>query len=127
MTAIEPRVAPAASFTEEAPDGRTRIFSVTGEIDLAIARNFRLAVVAAIERGARSVAIDLTATTFVDSSGLAIFISAYKRLVEIDGRFVIVNTHPGTTKVFEVTGLDRVFSIVATRQAALTHLADRPL
>ncbi len=124
MTTTDPRVVPAASFTEEAPDPRTRIFTVTGEIDLAIARTLRLAVLAAIERSAHNVVIDLTATAFIDSSGLAIFISAYKRLVEIDGRFVIVNTHPGTMKVFEVTGLDRVFSIVTTRRAALAQLAD---
>ncbi len=48
------------------------------------------------------------------------FINAHKRLEAVEGRLMIVNTDPGIAKVFAITGLDRVFTVVATRAAALT-------
>jgi hypothetical protein len=49
-----------------------------------------------------------------------VFITAHKRLEGVEGRLVIVNTDPGIAKVFAITGLDRVFIVVATRAAALS-------
>lgn len=115
---------PGSPFlVEDAPDARTRVIAVAGELDMYSAPLLKRAIVAAIERGTRNVVLDLTETGFVDSGGLAVFISAHKRLRLVDGRLVIVNTEPSTARVLAITGLDRAFSILATRQAALRALS----
>lgn len=111
------------SLSEDSPSPRTRVIAVAGELDLYTAPLLKDAIVTAMNRGARAVVLDLTATDFIDASALYVFISAHKRLRLIDGRLWIINTDPGTAKVFEITGLDRVFSIAETREAALDALA----
>lgn len=111
-------------LAHDTPDAGTHVITVTGEIDLYSASDLKAAVVAAIDGGARRLVLDLTATGFVDSAALAVLISAHKRLRLVHGRLLIVNTQPSTAKVFSVTGLDRVFSIVETRDAALEQLSE---
>jgi len=112
-----------AFLAQDAPNPRTRVLTVTGELDMDTAPTVQATVLAAVQTGVRSVVIDLTAVGFVDSSGLKAFIGAYKLLETVAGRLVIVNTNPATAKLFAVTGLDRAFTVTATRAAALDLLA----
>ncbi len=59
--------------TEE--DGATRL-SVAGDLDITAAEPLGRAVTAALDAGARSLVIDLSPTTFVDSTGLSHLLAA---------------------------------------------------
>ena len=80
-------------------DGDT--ITVSGELDLATAPELR-ALLAEIQ-GTNIVTVDLDATTFVDSQGLATLTAAKQRL---DGRLRIINAHDNVRRVFEITNLD---------------------
>lgn len=56
-------------------------------------------------------AIDLADVDFMDSTGLGVLIGALKRLRETGGTLVLAGTKPAVTRVFEITGLDRIFTI----------------
>ena len=64
-----------------------------------------------------------TETTFIDSTGLGVLIRGVERLTTEDGRLAVVCIDPNMVKVFEVTGLDRVFTIYSTREEALAQVA----
>ena len=96
-----------------AGDG-AHIVAVTGEIDLFTAPEFKQRVSAPIDAGATHVIVDLTDTTFIDSSS----IGAHRRLLRLQGRLVVVCNNDAIIKTFRITGLDGVFTIVGTLDEA---------
>jgi len=48
-----------------------------------------------------------------------VLIGAVKRLRSRDGALAIVNVDENISKTFEITGLDQIFTIVATREEAI--------
>src|SRR5215813_12777428 len=100
-------------------DGGTHIVSVAGEIDLFTAPEFKQRVSAPIDEGRTHVVVDLTETTFIDSSSLGVLIGAHRRLLRLEGALVIVCANDAVVKTFRITGLDGVFTIVGSLEEAL--------
>jgi anti-sigma B factor antagonist len=100
-------------------DDETHVVAVTGEIDLFTAPEFKQRVAAPIDAGRTRVVVDLTATTFIDSSSLGVLIGAHRRLRRHDGALVIVCNNDAIAKTFRITGLDSVFTIVGSLEDAL--------
>ncbi len=100
-------------------DDDTHVVAVTGEIDLFTAPEFKQRVSAPIDAGRTHLVVDLTATTFVDSSSLGVLIGAHRRLRRHGGRLVVVCTSDAIVKTFRITGLDGVFTIVSSLDEAL--------
>ena len=107
------------AITDRQLDGDTHIVAVTGEIDLFTAPEFKQRVSAPIDGGRRHVIVDLTETTFIDSSSLGVLIGAHRRLIRLQGRLVVVCRNDAIIKTFRITGLDGVFTIVPTLDEAL--------
>ena len=63
--------------------------------------------------------MDLTGTTFIDSSSLGVLIGAHRRLRRLNGTLVIVVPSEPIIKTFRITGLDGVFTIVSSLDEAL--------
>src|SRR3954447_2372573 len=116
---ITPAMAMAFSIEDRVVDGDTHVVAVTGEIDLFTAPEFKLRVSAPIDAGRTHVVIDLTATTFIDSSSLGVLIGAHRRLRRQGGRLVVVCTSDAIAKTFRITGLDSVFTIVGSLEEAV--------
>lgn len=55
--------------------------------------------------------MDLADVEFMDSTGLGVLIGSLKRLRETDGSMVLAGIRPSVARVFEITGLDRIFTI----------------
>jgi anti-sigma B factor antagonist len=108
----------AFSIEDRMLDGATHVVAVAGEIDLFTAPEFKQRVTAPIEAGRRRVVVDLTATTFIDSSSLGVLIGAHRRLRRADGSLVVVCSDEAIIKTFRITGLDSVFTIVPTLDEA---------
>ena len=56
----------------------------------------------------------------MDSSGLSVLVSAFKAMREADGRIAVVCTNPAISKIFTITGLDRVLAIHPSVDEALS-------
>ena len=65
--------------------------------------------------GPHDSALDLTNVGFMDSSSLGTLVTCLKRVRERDGQLVLVGVTGSPMKVFTLTGLDRVFDIVPSR------------
>ena len=100
-------------------DDGTHVVSVAGEIDLFTAPEFKQRVSAPIDAGRTRLIVDLTGTTFIDSSSLGVLIGAHRRLRRLNGSLVIVVSGEAILKTFRITGLDGVFTIVPTLDEAL--------
>src|SRR5437667_10582392 len=104
--------------TEELGDS-SYVISLAGEVDLYTAPEFKQQLLEVIAQGAKGVIVDLSSTTFIDSTTLGVLVGGVKRLRPNDGRLSLVCSDRNITKIFEITGLDRVFTIYPTRDEAL--------
>jgi anti-sigma B factor antagonist len=95
------------------------VIALTGEIDLYTAPEFKQQLIDVIDQGAHHVVVDLTETTFIDSTTLGVLVGGVKRLRPSDGQLSIVCSDRNITKIFEITGLNRVFTIHSDRAEAL--------
>ena len=98
------------------------VISLAGEVDLYTAPEFKQQLLDVIGKGAKSVIVDFTTTTFIDSTTLGILIGASKRLRSRGGDVSLVCGDGDIRKIFEITLLDRIFTIDATRDEALDRL-----
>lgn len=108
--------------TEKAKDGIC-VIAVSGEVDLFTAPELKLAAQRELDAGTTRLVVDLTATRFLDSTALGVLIGLVKRVRPLGGDLSIVNTEPTTAKTFAITGLDEVFTVVATRDDAIAALS----
>ena len=108
---------------ERTAGGDTHVVSVSGEVDLFTAPEFKQRVMAPIAAGVERVIVDLTDTTFIDSSSLGVLIGAHRRLKTRGGRLVVACSNEAIVKTFRITGLDSVFRIVDSVEAGLGERA----
>jgi anti-sigma B factor antagonist len=115
---------PEFSLTSEPidADGGVVAVAVSGEIDLFTAPELKAAIADAVDGGSTRIVVDLTQTTFLDSTALGVLIGAVKRLRSSEGALSIVNTDATIAKTFEITGLDQIFTIRPTRDEAVEAL-----
>src|SRR5919109_955930 len=91
-------------------DGHT-VLSVHGEVDVYTAPRFRERLIELVSEGKLRIVVDLEAVDFLDSTGLGVLVGGLKRLRSHDGDLTLVCTQSRILKVFEITGLTKVFSI----------------
>jgi anti-sigma B factor antagonist len=100
-------------------DDRTSVISVEGELDLSTAPRLKWMLVDSIEAGRVQVVIDLSLTTFIDSTAVGVLV-AVNRSLDGGARLALVCTRPNVLKIFELSGIDGAFAIYPTLDEALT-------
>ena len=108
---------------DESIDAETHVIELGGEVDLYTAPEFKERLVQVIEDGKKQLVVDLSKATFIDSTTLGVLVGGVKRLRPSGGSLALVCTDQNITKIFEITGLDRVFPIHASRDEALQAVA----
>jgi anti-sigma B factor antagonist len=104
--------------TEQSVDGADCVVVLGGEVDLYTAPELKQELHRLVAEGATRVVIDMTATTFIDSTTLGVLLSVVKRVRPEGGTVVLVCPDRNVRRIFEITLLDRVFPIVDTRDEA---------
>lgn len=97
---------------------KTTVVQLQGELDAPASPQVRETVARLIEEGARDLILDLQGVEFVDSVGLGTLVGCLKRTAEHGGSFRLVCANPQITKIFEITGLSRIFAIYPRREEA---------
>jgi anti-sigma B factor antagonist len=98
------------------------LVSVSGELDLYTADRLKSGIDEAAAVGADTVVVDLSESSFIDSTALGMLVRETKRLEGRGDSLVLVTNDPRTRRVLEVTGLDRVLLTYATLHDALYEL-----
>jgi anti-sigma B factor antagonist len=103
---------------EERMDGKVPVIAVGGEIDVATAPQLRECLHNVITQGHTTVVLDLLGVTFLDSTALGVLVGALKRCRELGGELQVVVADARIMKIFEITGLTKVFLISDSLSAA---------
>jgi anti-sigma B factor antagonist len=94
-----------------------KIIQPSGILDGTKASQFRLEISDLVEAGADVVLIDFQDVTFMDSSGLGALVLALKTVRAAGSQLVVCSINEQIRILFELTSMDRVFEIFATREA----------
>src|ERR1700751_191590 len=98
------------------------VIALSGEVDLYTAPEFKQQLLDVIAKGAKTGVVDFSNTTFIDSTTLGVLVGGVKRLRANDGQLSLVCSDRNITKIFEITGLDRVLTIYGNREEAVAAL-----
>lgn len=101
------------SLTETSTGGHT-VLRVEGEVDLQSAARLDARLARILDSGRRSVVIDLSPVSFLDSTGLGALVAGRNRAQQAGAALTLVCSSERTLKLFRITGLDAVFEIYAT-------------
>jgi anti-sigma B factor antagonist len=98
---------------------RSVVVTVSGEVDVATAPRLRSQLVSLVGDGERRIICDLEGVDFLDSTGLGVLVGVLKRVRTHGGELIMVCTQRRLLKVFEITGLTRVFEFFDTVDEAV--------
>lgn len=94
------------------------IIDLEGEVDVYTAPQLKQQIINILESGAKELVVDLTKVDYLDSTALGVLIGGLKRMREVDGNMVLICPSPRIRRVFEITGLDKIFDIYNTEDDA---------
>ncbi|MFN7341112.1 MAG: STAS domain-containing protein [Opitutia bacterium] len=106
------------SFSLERTDD-VLIVTVDGQLVVTNRQEFKQAILDAVEDGVRVVVADFSTAGYIDSSGLGALVSLSRRLRETGGDLRLVGLNDDLRSLFELTRLDALFPLFATRADAL--------
>lgn len=91
-------------------EGDTAVVVLGGEVDLSWSAQVRREVLDALTRAPR-VAVDLSAVTYIDSSGIAALVEGFQNARGKGQPFELVSVSAPVLAVLKLARLDRVFQI----------------
>lgn len=101
----------------------SELLVLEGEIDMASSSHLIAALNEAVTDAVRSLVVDLSAVDFMDSTGLALLLGAYRRLRRRGLGFAVVSPGGPVRRVFEVTDMLKTLTVKPTRELALEAAA----
>jgi len=102
------------------------IIELSGEMDVHTSARLRDVVLAVLEKHASRIVINLDNVEYVDSTGLGTMVGVLKRMTEQNCKLCIVSSNPLINKVFDITGLTKIFTIKSTDEEAIASFDSQP-
>jgi len=105
-------------MNSRAANETTCFLEIEGEVDVYTSPELKQHLVKLAEGGVKRVIINLSKVQYLDSTGLGVLIGGLKRLREGEGNLVLVGPGMRILRIFEITGLDKIFDIYPTEEEA---------
>ena len=86
-------------------DDGVHVVEPRGDVDLSTARELGTVLREEVEQHPREVVVDLSETTHLDSSGVAVLLNAQRRLTRAGSRFAVIAPAGAPRRVLELTGV----------------------
>lgn len=82
-----------------------------GEVDIYTSPELKNKIYELIEEKNINILINGEELDYIDSTGLGVLMGIYKKLQEKSLNIKIINLKPNIYKLFDITGLNKIFSI----------------
>jgi anti-sigma B factor antagonist len=105
-------------------EGGTSVVAVRGELDLSTAPQLKWMLHDLLEAGHVKQVVDLSETSFMDSTALGVLVGVNRSLGE-GAQLAIVCSRPSILKIFELSGMDGVFTILPTLAEAVQYTREQ--
>jgi len=100
-------------------DDSTQALDLEGEVDVYTAPLLRQEIMDQVDAGVKNLLVNLDKVEYLDSTGLGILIGGVKRLKEQGGSLRLVGPSARISRIFEITGLNKIFDVYATEADAI--------
>lgn len=97
--------------TIKTPDNDYIEVKLIGEVDIFTSPEFKNKLISLIESDNINILIDGEKLEYIDSTGLGVLMGIYKKVQESNLKIKIKNLKPNIYKLFDITGLNKVFDI----------------
>jgi len=91
---------------------------VAGEVDLHSSPDLRAELLKTLAGKPRKLVVDLAGVSYMDSSGVGTLVEIKRLLEQKGGSVVLAALQPRVRGVFEITQLDKFFTIVGSADEA---------
>ncbi len=98
--------------------GDSTIVMLSGDIDLHRSPSLHEALVAVTNEQPRRLVLNMTDVPYMDSSGVGTLVDVFRRVAKYQGKLVLCGLTARVKGVFEVTKLDRFFTICDSPEQA---------
>src|SRR5438874_4389401 len=98
------------------------VIALGGEVDVYTSPRLKQEMVDLLNKGITRLVIDLSAVEYLDSTGLGVLIGGLKRAREREGDLRLICDNLRILRIFEITGLTKIFDIYRTEADALEGL-----
>ncbi|MGM0507711.1 MAG: STAS domain-containing protein [Fusobacteriota bacterium] len=96
-----------------------KLVSIEGEIDVYTSLEIKKDLNQIIDEDGLKLVIDLDQVTYIDSSGLGVFVTILKKINKKGGNMKLINLQPSVEKIFEITRLKKFFEIYENKEEAI--------
>ena len=87
------------------------VLHVHGELDIYTSKAFKKKIYELLENTKETLTIDCEHISYIDSTGLGIFVGSLKRAKQANKEVILTNLKGNIKKLFTITGLEKVFTI----------------
>ncbi|KWT91021.1 MAG: STAS domain-containing protein [Nitrospirota bacterium] len=94
------------------------VISIAGEIDMYSSPELRDTLLALVKKKAATVIVNLKDVKYIDSSGIATFVEALKKMLAYKGKFKMAQVPDRVMEIFNFSKLDKVFNIYGSIEDA---------
>jgi anti-anti-sigma factor len=96
---------------EFARDGTKETLYVTGELDISTVTTLERAVARRLDGQGGAFYLDLSALSFMDSSGAHALVRLHRRLTDLGRQLVVSSPTRQVRRVLEILGIDQVIDV----------------
>ena len=108
-------------------DEHIPVIALEGEVDVYTAPQLKQQMLNLLDGGVKEMVVDLTSVEYLDSTALGVLIGGLKRMRERDGNLALICPNQRIKRVFEITGLDKIFSIFNSEAEARTEVTGKEM
>ena len=105
--------------------GAAAVVRVSGELDAYRAPELEELGASLLADGVYTLVLNMSGTTFLDSSGLRAMVTLRDRMLHAEGEFALVDPTEAVRRLLAITGLDDQFVIESSDEAHEHHDAHR--
>lgn len=98
------------------------VIALAGEVDVYTSPRVKQEIVNLLNSDVTRMVVDLTGVEYLDSTGLGVLIGGLKRARERDGDLKLICDNVRILRIFEITGLTKIFDIYRSETEALEKL-----
>ena len=98
------------------------VIALSGEVDVYTSPRVKQEIVDLLNGGTIKLLVDLSGVEYLDSTGLGVLIGGLKRAREREGDLKLLCDNPRILRIFEITGLTKIFEIHRTEAEAMEKL-----
>ena len=103
--------------------GQVLVLSPEGRLDSVNTGEFQSLTMGHIDGGEKNMIMDFSSLNYISSAGIRVTRLASNALEESGGQFVICAMNEYISKVYRISGFDRIIAVADTREEALARFS----